>query len=373
VRRPEPGPKKRKRPGKSHPDKPSQPSSKPTQKPTPYSEPAEKSLAAAQTRIVQLEKEVAQYQTSSHPSDLLRLRVAEQGLVQFKSRVHRLKRDLARHIEHRKRYQESRATLTGRYSKATDTADVASSSPEPATQVETVHSDQCLHCGAKASMRIDTAKSTQQCVKCFREEPCFDVVHTEGDRAKTSKQNHYYPASQWDNALNYAQGMRCGTVPPDIIDKVTETLDTKYGYNMENRKDIPHTLIDEILKKMGYKKRSKQKILCWCIITGRKPERLTIEEYIEADKYAQVYFHHIIPVIKELNLSHRLNRKNRLSYDYLPRQIFTLLARTKDPRYERHVKWYKLLQSNEKNWVQDLIWRRVCDKTGWTFIPAMAE
>ena len=212
-------------------------------------------------------------------------------------------------------------------------------------------------------------KSTQQCIKCFREEACFDVVHTEGDRAKTSKQNHYYPASQWDNALNYAQGMRCGSVPPDIITKLMEKLDTEHHITKDNQKEIPHTLVDKILKKMGYKKRSKQKILCWCIVTGRQPERMTIEEYIVADRYAQVYFRCVRDVIKALNLSHRLNRKNRLSYDVLAYKIFELLASTVDPQYERHMKWYKLLEGDDKIWVQDLIWREVCIRSNWKFIP----
>jgi hypothetical protein len=327
------------------------------------SEPTQKRLDFAQDKVLQLKRVIAALESSTHPSDILRSKTAAQHLLQFRSWVHRLKRDLARHREYRSKYLESRETLSGRNGAAISTLS------KNVVEQETVHSDQCLHCGAKASMRINTTKSTQQCVKCFREEACFDVVHTEGDRAKTSKQNHYYPASQWDNALNYAQGMRCGAVPPEIISKVVEKLDVEYQIKKEEWRNIPHTLIDKVLKKIGYKKRSKQKILCWCIIVGRQPERMTIEEYVEADKYAQVYFRCVRGVIRELNVSHRLNRKNRLSYDFLAHKIFELLAEIKDPEYKRHMMWYKLLEGDDKIWVQDLIWKKVCEQSGWKFIP----
>ena len=133
------------------------------------------------------------------------------------------------------------------------------------------------------------------------------------------------------------------------------------------RKQIPPNLVDDILKELKYAKRSKQKVLCWCIITSNTPERITIEEYVEADRYFRIYSRHIRAVIAELNLTHRMNRKNLLNYNYLAYKIFELLS-VDDPQYGRHMKWYKLLQGDDKIWVQDLIWKKICERAEWDFI-----
>lgn len=338
-----------------------------TRKPTRtiLSEPTQKCLNYAKEKQINLEREIKILENCTHPADLLRLKTMMQHFRQNKSRIYRLERDMARHQNYESRYNATRETLTTLEQKLlgrTLTSDIV----DPLK--ETVHRNQCLNCGAKASMRINTAKSTQQCIKCFREEHCHDVVSTDGDRPMTSKANHYYPENQWLNSLNYAQGMRCGVVPPEIIHKVNEILDTEYEIRPSDRKNVPHQLIDDILKKMKYKKRSKQKVLIWCIITGRSPVRMTIQEFTEADRYAQVYFRLVRDVIKELNLSHRLNRKNLLSYDFLAYKILELLSMN-EPRYKRHMDFYKLLQGDDKIYVQDLIWQRVCSKAGWDFYP----
>lgn len=338
---------------------------------TDLSEPIQKCLEDAKTKVQLLKTSLQFLKDATHPSDVLRVKTFTQHLRQWSTRIHRLERELARHHDQRTQFLESRETLSGREARLNSNSTLASIPDTSDIEQETVHSNQCLHCGAKSSMRINIDKNTQQCTKCFLGEPCFDVVHTEGDRPMTSKQNHYYPENQWNNALNYAQGMRCGMPAPEIINKVMEVLDHTYKVKREDLPDVKHELIDDILKSLSYKKRSKQKILIWCIITGRTPERMTIEEYVEADKYAQVYFRHVRDVIKELNLLYRLNRKNLLSYDYLAYKIFELISKTHDPSYKRHMNWYKLLQSDDKIWVQDRIWEKVCARAGWQFFPTV--
>lgn len=280
------------------------------------------------------------------------------------SRVRRLKSDATRIQEHKRRLIMSTAPPL-----PTTSTDPQHIPNDPQYFLdETVHSNQCLHCGTKGSLRINTSKNTQHCSKCFREEPCSDVVASAGDRPKTSKQNHYYPEHHWNEALNFAQGMRCGPVSPEIVPKTLEVLDFKYGIRIEDVPKIPHQLVADVLKELKYKPRSKQGVLIWCQITGRNPERLTIEEFVVADRYFKVYFRHAYPVITQLNIEHRLNRKSLLNYNYLANKIFELLE-LHDPRFGRHKKWYKLLEGDDKIWVQDLIWKGVCERAGWEFIP----
>ena len=320
-----------------------------------WSEPTQRCLEYARAHYAQLEKD-ASIMDGCHPTDTLRMNLHKQHLAQWNSRIRRLEKDLNRHVQYSTRYAATHDK--GHPGEAVPTY----------VDINTVYINRCLHCGAKASMKINTSKSTQQCSQCFREEACYDVVHTTGDRPMTSKQNHYYPENHWNGALNYAQGMRCGAVPPEIIDKVNHQLQTVYQIQADERKQVPHSLIGTILKDLRYKKRNKQKVLCWCIITGQTPERLTIAEYLEADRYCKLYFQHIRPVIRSLNLSHRIDRKNLLSYDFLAYKIFELLSKQK-PHCARHMKWYKLLKGDDKLWVQDLIWRGVCERTGWEFYP----
>lgn len=336
------------------------------------SEPTEKCLVYAQAKCQEFTKYLTTYENATHPSAILRKKWCESQLKSWTARVNRLRKNMVAWKQYKIRYETAQEASRGLSTRSVGPEASAqnSSSTEDVGDFsrDTVHTNQCIHCGAKSSMHINTNKNTQQCTQCFREEICFDVVYTTGDRPMTSKQNHYYPENHWNNALNYAQGMRCGVVPPEIIRKVHEQLYHVYQVKREEQRHIHHELVRDILKDLKYKKRNKQRVLCWCIITGRRPVRLTISEYQEADKDFHIYFQHVRPVIAALNLSHRLGRKNLLSYDFLAYKIFERLSKTK-PQYKRHMEWYKLLKGDDKLWVQDLIWSGVCDRANWVFYP----
>jgi hypothetical protein len=59
------------------------------------------------------------------------------------------------------------------------------------------------------------------------------------------------------------------------------------------------------------------------------------------------------------------NRKNFLSYAYVLYKFCELLSE------DDYLKYFPLLKSREKLYIQDSIWRNICKELRWEFIPTL--
>lgn len=308
-----------------------------------YSAPAKHSLKEAEAKCASLTEAIEKLSSSHHPAHVLKCNTFEQELQDWTARKHRLEREIDRWGRYGKKFMQNTHLTTD----------------------DVIDTSRCVHCGSNASLRINMEKRTQQCTKCFREDPCYDVVHTTGDRLATSKQNHYYPENHWNEALNHAQGMRCGDVPADILRQVNEKLYNVYHFTAENHHEIPFQLVVSILKKLHYGKCKRHKVLIWCHIVGRTPVRMSVDERVAATDMFYLYLRAIDSILKDPEIL----RQNLLSYESVAYRILQILSR-KDPKFERHMVWYDLLKGEDRKCIHDNIWKQVCKKNNWPFIPA---
>jgi hypothetical protein len=64
------------------------------------------------------------------------------------------------------------------------------------------------------------------------------------------------------------------------------------------------------------------------------------------------------------------DRKNFLSYSYVLHQFFRILGQN-DPMYLKYLSFFPLLKSREKLYVQDQIFKAICNDVGWPFIASI--
>ena len=59
------------------------------------------------------------------------------------------------------------------------------------------------------------------------------------------------------------------------------------------------------------------------------------------------------------------DRKNFLSYSYVLYKFFQILG------LNEYLKFFPLLKSREKLYIQDQIWKKICEELNWQFIPSL--
>jgi hypothetical protein len=150
--------------------------------------------------------------------------------------------------------------------------------------------------------------------------------------------------------------------------------------------DIPESIFEQILQEI-----KKEKIVDTKKITYNKMREIL--KKLKINKY----YEHINYIINRINgvptphfspeLEERLcsmfkeiqgpflrhcpkDRKNFLSYSYVLYKFFQLLGQT-DKKYLDYCKYFPLLKSRQKLYVQDQIFKAICHDLGWPAIPSL--
>ena len=163
------------------------------------------------------------------------------------------------------------------------------------------------------------------------------------------RENHF---NEW---ISQFQAKESTTVPEDVIAKLrTEFRKQK----VRDLSEITHEKVKALLKKLNYAKYYEHVPYIATIVSGITPP--TMPQALE-DKL-RLMFHAIQAPFEK----HKpLNRKNFLSYSFVLYKMCELLD------HDEYLPCFPLLKSREKLYVQDQIWKKICDELRWEFVPTV--
>jgi ribosomal protein S27AE len=217
-----------------------------------------------------------------------------------------------------------------------------------------VDSDPCKNCGKTFTKMHDEQLSDMICMECgyteyflseelgFKEEQEIEknVVYS------YKRENHF---NEW---ISQFQAKESTSVPEEVIGQLrTEFRKMK----IKNLDEITHEKVRALLKKLDKNKYYEHAPYIATILGGITPP--TMNQDLE-DKL-RLMFHKIqAPFEKHKPAA----RKNFLSYSYVLYKMCELLSE------DRYLPCFPLLKSKEKLYIQDQIWKKICEELEWEFI-----
>ena len=214
--------------------------------------------------------------------------------------------------------------------------------------------DPCKNCGKMFTKMHDEQLSDMICTECgyteyflseelgFKEEQEIEknVVYS------YKRENHF---NEW---ISQFQAKESTSVPEDVIGQLrTEFRKMK----IKNLDEITHEKVRSLLKKLDKNKYYEHAPYIATILGGITPP--TMNQALE-DKL-RLMFHKI----QEPFEKHKpAARKNFLSYSYVLYKMCELLSE------DRYLPCFPLLKSKEKLYIQDQIWKKICEELEWEFI-----
>lgn len=215
----------------------------------------------------------------------------------------------------------------------------------------------CRDC--KSNMLYDEHKATLSCTECglcINYQDPKDTSYREGICIVTpyayKRINHF---KEW---LAQIQAKETTEIPENVISDIFLELKKE---RITDGKLITPEKIRRYLKKLRYNKFYEHIPCILNKITGKKAPKFSNEIEEELIK--------MFSVIQEPFQKHSKiiapKRKNFLSYSYTLRQMCIIL------KHEELAQNFALLKSREKNFVQDQIWKAICQDVGWPFYKSV--
>jgi len=220
-----------------------------------------------------------------------------------------------------------------------------------------VHETPCRQCGVMYSRVFDESASEEICKECGAVE--YILGEEVGFKEEQDLEKHiiysYKRENHFNEWISQFQAKESTTVPDDVIAKLrTEFRKQK----VKELSEITHEKVKGLLKKLGYAKYYEHVPYIATIVSGITPP--TMPQALE-DKL-RLMFHAIQAPFEK----HKpLNRKNFLSYSFVLYKMSELLGE------DQYLPCFPLLKSREKLYVQDQIWKKICDELLWQFIPTV--
>ena len=220
-----------------------------------------------------------------------------------------------------------------------------------------VHDAPCRSCGAMYSRVFEESVSEEICKECgaveyllgeevgFKEEQEIEkhIVYS------YKRENHF---NEW---ISQFQAKESTHVPDEVVAKLrTEFRKQK----VKDLSEITHEKVKALLKKLNYAKYYEHVPYIATIVSGITPP--TMPQELE-DKL-RLMFHSIQAPFEKHKPA---NRKNFLSYSFVLYKLSELLGE------DQYLPCFPLLKSREKLYVQDQIWKKICDELRWEFIPTI--
>lgn len=215
----------------------------------------------------------------------------------------------------------------------------------------------CVHCGS-SNVHTDSnsiyiicrdcgiSKEVMVCEMTYREEHEFTekIINYSYKRS-----NHF---QEW---LNQLQATESTNIPPEVI----ESLRSEFKkMKIKNVSEITHAKVRTLLKKLRMNRYYEHVPYIANILNGIPPMRMSVELQ---DRLKMMFNEIQAPFEKHCPE----NRKNFLSYAYVLYKFCELLSE------DDYLKYFPLLKSREKLYVQDSIWKKICSELRWEFIPTL--
>lgn len=212
----------------------------------------------------------------------------------------------------------------------------------------------CKNCGKRFTKTLDDQQSDMICMECgyteyflseelgFKEEQEIEknVVYS------YKRENHF---NEW---ISQFQAKESTSVPEEVIGQLRSEF---RKMKIKNLDEITHEKVRALLKKLDKNKYYEHAPYIATILGGITPP--TMDQSLE-DKL-RLMFHKIqAPFEKHKPPA----RKNFLSYSYVLYKMCELLGE------DVYLPCFPLLKSKEKLYIQDQIWRKICEELEWEYI-----
>lgn len=219
--------------------------------------------------------------------------------------------------------------------------------PEP-------HLKPCRGCGAMYTKVFDEVASEDICSECgtteyvlgnelgFKEEQEIEknVVYS------YKRENHF---NEW---ISQFQAKESTSVPEIVVSQLRSEFKKQ---KLKDLSEITHEKVKALLKKLNWAKYYEHVPYIATILNGIQPP--TMPQALE-DKL-RLMFHKIQAPFEKHKPA---NRKNFLSYSYVLYKMCELLGE------DDYLPCFPLLKSKEKLYIQDQIWKKICDELQWQYI-----
>jgi hypothetical protein len=222
-------------------------------------------------------------------------------------------------------------------------------------KVENRDYEPCKGCGKKFTMIHDDQLSDMICTECghseyvlsdeigFKEEQEIDknIVYS------YKRENHF---NEW---ISQFQAKESTSVPEEVIGQLRSEFRKQ---KIKDLTEITHEKVRGLLKKLDKNKYYEHAPYIATMLGGITPP--TMEQALE-DRL-RLMFHKI----QEPFEKHKPDgRKNFLSYSYVLYKMCELLGE------DKYLPCFPLLKSREKLYIQDTIWKAICQELSWEWIP----
>ena len=168
--------------------------------------------------------------------------------------------------------------------------------------------------------------------------------------------NHF---SEW---LSQLQAKESTIIPKEVTHALLKELKK---FRITDTRLITHTRIKTFLKKLRLNKYYEHIPSIISLLSGKKAPQMTIE----LEQKLRSMFMKIQTPFEKYKPA---NRRNFLSYSFVLHKFCQLIGQ--EPGMEwvlEFTRWFPLLKSREKLYVQDKIWKGICTDLHWEFIPSI--
>lgn len=213
----------------------------------------------------------------------------------------------------------------------------------------------CTFCGQLLEKMMDA--SVMICPKCGVAQPYVESTR-DGlafDEDIEFLNNTYKQSNHLQEHLNHVQGRETSPIPWSVIHQIKREL---YRAGLRSTSQITPGKLRDAMKHLKLRDYYKNTTSILAQLTGRKPKRLLNNEELEI---VQMFV-----IVQKLFEKHRPEgRRNMLSYSYVGYKCCEI----------KKLNWmcpcFKLLKGDDKLHKQDEIWQKICNDTGWPFIPSI--
>lgn len=226
---------------------------------------------------------------------------------------------------------------------------------------------QVFTCDCGTHLSINTRTSVLVCQQCGAETSYIDTTpaHTafNDDSCRDRRRYEYDRAVHFNSKMAHLQGKEPLEVPIHVIDLVMAEL-FRTGTRVTTVHRISHSDIRAVLKLLN---RSHPGMRKYYENTSQIRSRITgipcicLPDHVE-DRCREMFVL-LQPVFEELRVTMLPGRKNFLNYSFTLYKILQIIGVATNREH------HTLLKGEEKIKQQDLIFRAICERLGWEWVP----
>ena len=215
----------------------------------------------------------------------------------------------------------------------------------------------CKNCKSSYSYLRDETTSDMVCTKCGYSEYFLgeEVGFKEEQEMEKNIVYSYKRENHFNEWVSQFQAKESTNVPTDVVSLLRNEFKKQ---KIKDLSEITHEKVKTLLKKLDKSKYYEHVPYITTILNGIQPPTMT--QALE-DKL-RLMFHHIQ---KPFEKHKPAKRKNFLSYSYVLYKFCELLGE------DDYLPCFPLLKSKEKLYIQDEIWKKICEELQWEYIKTI--